>query len=483
MLHHTAKPATGELLNSFTEDNGQQIVHALVDGNERINCTKPLCHRWLVAYRNIWIRSLVQAVVAFVALSAPAQQQEPLDGSADLALLTTESENPANAPPIAYKSDNSGILGPVKPEDLTPLLSRLPETEFTSWLTRERIRLYGWVDGGYTYSSAGDGLLAVAPTPNRFGNEWLINGAWVIVDRVPAPEGWSWGFRSDFYAGSDAALLRPLNSFGPEGKHLGTDFRQLYFALHMPVLSKRGVDLQLGRQNLPIGYETLMAPYRPLYSMTYFWIYFQVAGTSATATWHATDRFDLLGGVVMNYNTIFKLRGRAPSYIGKFTYPIGATRKTTIIGTVYTGPEPVPATTGHIGSWQIVAELQVKHNWSPRIAQVFQVNGSWDDNDPAVRRTTSATHGFNTITTFHLDKMLDLNTRGEWFYDQHGVRTGVPGTFGETTVGVNVMPTRWISFRPELRGDFAAQPSYGHVGSAGHKQNELSAAFDVIFKF
>jgi hypothetical protein len=223
----------------------------------------------------------------------------------------------------------------VNPEALSPRLSDLWDTAVTRAFTKQRIRVYGWIDGGYTYSSAGDGLLSIvdgragtAPTPNRFGNEVILNGAWLITDRLPSKEGWDWGFRADFYAGSDAALLHPSNRFGPYSRHLATDYRQAYFSFHAPALSKGGVDVQIGRQNLPLGYETLMGPYRPLYSQTYYWIYFQVAATAAMATWHATDRLDLLGGVVLNYNTIYKLRGRAPAYIAKGAYSFGADKKT-----------------------------------------------------------------------------------------------------------------------------------------------------------
>jgi len=146
--------------------------------------------------------------------------------------------------------------------------------------------MYGWVDGGFTYASTGYGLLIDATTPNRFGNEFLLNRAWLITERLASKERWSWGFRTDFYAGSDAALLRPLNSFGPQGTHVGTDFRQAYLSLHTPGINDRGVDWAFGRQNVPTGYETLMAPYRPIYSESYFWIKYEVGSTSALATIH-----------------------------------------------------------------------------------------------------------------------------------------------------------------------------------------------------
>ena len=35
------------------------------------------------------------------------------------------------------------------------------------------IRSFGWVEGGYTGSSSGQGILSVQPRLNRFGNEFL----------------------------------------------------------------------------------------------------------------------------------------------------------------------------------------------------------------------------------------------------------------------------------------------------------------------
>lgn len=371
-------------------------------------------------------------------------------------------------------------LGSVNPENLTPLF---PERAATQWLAEHRVRAYGWLDGGYSYSSSGSGLLNVAPEPTRFSNEFLLNGAWMIVERPADTKNWSWGFRSDFYGGSDAALLRPLNNFGPQDKHMGTDFRQLFISAHLPVLSAKGVDLQLGRQNMPLGYETLMAPYRPLYSQTYFWINFQVAATAAVATLHPTNSVDLLGGTLIGYNTVFEMRGRAPDYITRITYRPGNSTRTTFLGSVFAGPKPAPIAAGHTDSWQTIAEAEARHTWTARYSQVFQASSSWASKDQKNQGGTSATHGASSIATYHLDKQLDVNLRGEWFYDVHGVHTGVAGQFGETTLGFGIMPARWLTFRPEARGDFSGQPSFGPVSAAVHRRNQLSAAFDVIFKF
>jgi hypothetical protein len=95
-------------------------------------------------------------------------------------------------------SDRKPFVSIIYPETLPPLL---PDSRMRDWLHRNRVRMYGWVDGGFTYASTGYGLLTDATTPNRFGNEFLLNGAWLITERLASKERWSWGFRTDFYAG------------------------------------------------------------------------------------------------------------------------------------------------------------------------------------------------------------------------------------------------------------------------------------------
>ncbi len=273
-----------------------------------------------------------------------------------------------------------------------------------------------------------------------------------------------------------------MPNFGPQGTHFGTDFRQAYLALHTPGINKLGIDWTFGRQNVPIGFETLMGPYRPMYSETYFWIHYEVGSTSALATLHPSGKLDVIGGVVMGYNTVFVLRGPAPSYLARVLFRPHGYKKTQLVATTFTGPEPVFATTGHVGTWQTVSELQARHVWTDRIAQIIQGHYAADVHDPATKKN-SATEGAFLITDFKIDPNLYLNTRGEWFADRHGVRTGAPGTFSEATLGLNYLPVPWINFRPEVRGDFGGQRSYRASQGGPATSNQVTVAFDVIIKF
>jgi hypothetical protein len=377
-------------------------------------------------------------------------------------------------------ADRKPFVGAIYPEDLPPLL---PESTARNWLHRNQVRAYGWADGGFTYSSSGYGQLAPAPIPNRFGNQFLVNGIWLIVDRPTAKRGWSWGFRSDFYAGADAALLRPMNSFGPGSTHFGTDFRQAYIALHTPGVNHRGIDWSLGRQNVPTGYETLMGPYRPMYSETHFWIRYEVGSTSALATLHPTAKLDVIGGVVLGYNTVFELRGRSPSYVGRVLYRPTGEKTTQFIATVYTGPQPFAATAGHVGTWQTLGEVQVRQTWTPRIFQVLQAHYAADVGDPAIGNRNASTQGAFAITAFKVDPKLYINTRLEWFSDPHGVRSGHAGSYGAATLGINYLPLSFVNFRPEIRGDFAGDQAFTASRGRGPVSNQLTVGFDVIFKF
>ncbi len=376
-------------------------------------------------------------------------------------------------------SDRKPFMSSLFPEDQEALLSINLRT--INWAVQHRICSFGWLDGGFMSIGNASGLVAEAPTPDRFSNQAMLNAAWLTVERSTT-EDLSWGFRADFYAGSDAALLRSLNSFGPQGPRWGTDFRQAYFLLHTPVLFSRGIDWTVGRINLPTGAETGLAPYQQLYSRGYFWIHDETGGTALLATLHANPTLDVVVGTVMGYGTLFELRGRAPSYIGRVLYHPEGNRKQQFIATLYSGPRPLAATQSHVGGWQTLSELRLRQVWSKRATQIFQAHYSVEADDPGNAHQSSATKGAFTITALRLSELASVHTRLEWFADPQGIRTAIPGNYGEATLGVTLAPKAWLEVRPEIRGDFAGQASFGAVDSTLRHRNQLSFAIELVAK-
>jgi len=383
----------------------------------------------------------------------------------------------------AQSTGTGTSLGPVLPEQVA-----FPSNPVSEWAADHDLRFFGWANGGYTWSSTGTGLLEVEPRANRFGDAWLLDQAALVVERPLSAEGnesWSWGFRSEFYMGADAALLHPLDALGPtDNPRFGTDFRQAYFSFHAPILSDGGVDFKLGRQYVPLGYETTMAPYRAMYSESYAWIYSQNgATTGATATIHVNPRLDVIGGVTLGVNSLFDFRGRAPCYIARGLYWLGSGRRTKLVGTYYTGPQPIAAAKGHIGKWQTEAELQLIHNVNRRLTLVSETNLGWDTRDPANNLHTSRWYGTYGMAVIHVLRRLDVNSRAEWFDDVDGSRIGKRGDYGETALGLNFMPAHSVNFRPEVRWDVAGSPVFGPTTASRLQSHQWTYALEMLVKF
>ena len=382
-------------------------------------------------------------------------------------------------------SESEAPLGPVLPENIQLTRSLLSPNALTDWAAAHRLRFFGWANGGYTWSSTGSGLLRVEPRENRFGNDFIGDQAAFVLERTLNEEGWSWGFRSEFYMGADAALLHPVNGFGPtDNPRFSTDFRQAYFSFHAPVLTDGGIDVKLGRQYVPLGYETTMAAYRPMYSLAYVWLYSQNgATTGAIATIHFNPRLDVIGGVTLCVNSLFELRGRAPCYIARGLYWLDSEKRTKLIGTFYTGPQPIAAAKRHIGNWQTEVELQLTHDVNRRLMLVSETNMGWDTRDPSNHLQTSKWYGTYGMGIIHVHRLLDVNSRAEWFVDSDGSRIGCRGHYGEITTGLNFMPTRMVNFRPELRWDIAGNPVFGPTSTLNPKSHQWSGAIEMLLKF
>jgi hypothetical protein len=150
--------------------------------------------------------------------------------------------------------------------------------------------------------------------------------------------------------------------------------------------------------------------------------------------------------------------------------------------TVYTGPEPLAATEGHVGNWQTLAEFQTRETWTPRLRQTFDISYTADPNDPANQMHNSASTDSFITTSYILTRSLALNNRLEWFNDPHGTTAAIPGTYSDAAAGVTIRPDSRIEFRPEVRGDFSGQPSFGSADSAIRHRDQLSFGVEVLIK-
>jgi hypothetical protein len=369
-------------------------------------------------------------------------------------------------------------LGPTPPEDVKLLMDR---TGLGNLLSPSGTRIFGWLDMGYTYSSTGPGPLSVETRENRFGNEFLLNELAFVLEKPLKQDDWSLGYNATFYAGADAALLRPEGGFVTTNPRFGADFRQLYISAHLPILTDGGVDVKAGRQGTIIGYESALAPYRPFYSNDYQWFYSQDgAWTGVLTNWHVNKQLDVLNGITFGANTFFTLRGTGPCYIGQVNYWVQEEKKTLLTASVHLGNQAIFSAPGFVGEFQTVVELRVQHEWSKYLTQIVQNNMGWETETPGVG--TTQWYGLYTILVYHASPKLDVNARIEWFDDPEGSRTGFRASYEEFTLGLDYHPRKCLSLRPEVRSDFADQRAFGH-GGVGRDHSQLTVAVDALFKF
>jgi Putative beta-barrel porin-2, OmpL-like. bbp2 len=369
-------------------------------------------------------------------------------------------------------------LGPTLPEDV-----KLFENIFGGCRKDcgPSCRLYGWIDAGYTYASTGPGLLTVEPRENRFGNEFLLNQAAIVLDKPLDPNQLSFGFNATFYAGADAALLRPEGGFTTTDPRFGADFRQLYVSAHLPVLTEGGVDVRAGRMGTIIGYESALAPYRPFYSNDYQWFYAQDgAFTGALATVHVNKQLDAIAGITMGANTFFTMRGDSPCFIGQVNYWTDEQKNTLLSASTYIGHYAIFAAPQFTSRQEedYTFELRVQHKFNRCLEMIIQ------SDDGFATEVPNAPHGgqwysLYDILIYHLNPCLDANGRAEWFLDNHGTRTGFATDYYELTLGLDYHPYKFLRIRPEARLDFADDP----VWRNGRDKTQLTLAVDGLLSF
>ena len=352
-----------------------------------------------------------------------------------------------------------------------------------NFLDTRSLRLFGWVEGGYTGTSTAPGLLSVQTRQNRFGDEYLLNQLGFTIQKTLSQDEFNTGFMVRYFAGADAALGAPKGgiSYPPSNPRFGQDFRDLYYSAHLPILTEGGMDVQVGRMNTIIGYNGFLSPYRPFYSSDYQFFYSQDgAFTGVLTNLHVSQQLDVWNGITLGANTFFTTRSQnSYCYIGQVNYWLTTEKRTRLTGSVYAGPDAIFAAPGMNGDFVTMVELRLQQNWSRYFTQVVQSNMGWDANTPV---GTGAWYGIYTIGIFHLNTDWDGLVRAEWFDDVGGTRTGFDTNYEAITLGLNWHPNSWIEFRPEIRGDFAGDPAFGGAGIAT-THRLLTGGVSTLIKF
>jgi hypothetical protein len=382
-------------------------------------------------------------------------------------------------------------------------------------IQNERTKIYGWLENSYTGNTNGvpRDRSNFSVFPNRLADSWQGNEYYFVVENpiYPSVDYVNFGYRVDTLFGNDWQFSKSYGLFDrafPNNHFAGVDLPQLYASMHLPILTRWGVDIQGGRFYSPAGFESVQAVKRPLLSVPYLFNYTPFTLFGVISTLHLSERVALYNGAVNGWDRWIDSRYKY-SYIGG----INATsrdNKTTFASFVIVGPDQLPRfapvnspflPTGvvtnttlqgrynpyYAGSFRTYMSNVVTHTWDAKLTEAAEVFFVHEQDVPGLGpggpthvNKESAWYGAAHWFLYQFNDKVTGVYRAEIFRDQDGAATGVADNFYEMTLGLVYKPKPWLWFRPEARYDWAQFHKPFNDGTRG---SQLTLAFDVIFQF
>jgi Putative beta-barrel porin-2, OmpL-like. bbp2 len=300
---------------------------------------------------------------------------------------------------------------------------------------------------------------------------------------------------------------------------------QLFGEVHLPFLTKGGIDVKGGRWYTLAGYEVVPATGRPLLSVPYMFNYGQpFTHTGVLTTWHITDKLNLYNGAINGWDRWIDINYQW-GYIGGFAWT-SKDEKTSLAFTTVWGPNQFPRflpanqqiyPTGYVNIPSVAGLVNpgyhrndrtlfttvLTHKWNNKLTQVMETDQGMERSVPGLGATyvngvplNAAPHDENwySFGNWFLynfsDKVMGV-WRSEVFWDEAGGRTAklagrtiqtkpIGDRYYEMTLGAQIKPYEWLWIRPEARYDWSQyHPAYNN----DTRKSQLTLAFDVILLF
>jgi hypothetical protein len=350
------------------------------------------------------------------------------------------------------------------------------------------IRTYGYVEGGFTGRlSGGQKILPARLFDSQRPNNAHLQQLRLTIDRpYDAAKNFDVGFRWDGLFGGDARFTRSLGMFPRsvnESSDEYADMPQFYLQSWLKTGAESGLEITAGKFVTTHGAEAIDAVGNPLFSHSYLFNYaIPFTHTGVKVAYVVNPQMTVYVAAVEGWD-VFEDNNRAWSEMAGAVFSskeqIGGHARTTLALNVITGPEQAD----NVSNYRTVSDLTLTHWWTEAFSQTVNFDYGTEHGATAVG---GAAHwyGVANYLTFVCNEYLSPTWRVEWFRDPDGVRTGTAANYYENTFGVAITPMpkhpvfKNLSVRPELRWDWADRPAFG-----GDRFNQLTAGFDIIFKF
>ena len=410
----------------------------------------------------------------------------------------TTSSAAVNAPTVAEQA----AAGPLETNYLERFLG----------IQDSPVKIYGWLENSFTGNTdgrpRGDSNFSVFP--NRLADQWQGNQYYLVFERtLNQNDVVNFGGRFDILFGNDWQFTKSYGLFDRafrNGSFAGLDLPQMFLEVHLPILTKNGLDIRGGRFYSPAGFENAQAIKRPLLSVPYLFNYTPFTFVGMLATLHLDERTNLYAGTVNGWDRWIDQNYHFGAITGiNHNFRNGKTSLTSIL---ITGPDQLPRfapanspflPTGVItntvlqgknnpyyaGNYRTYLSNVLVHNYNDKLTEAVEVFFVHETNVPGLGPNgtvakESAWYGACHWFLYQMTPKVQGVLRTEIFRDNNGAATGSADNYYEATLGFVYKPRPWLWVRPEARFDRA---QYNHPFENGTRSSQGTLAFDVIIQF
>ncbi|WP_231118851.1 outer membrane beta-barrel protein [Oecophyllibacter saccharovorans] len=288
-----------------------------------------------------------------------------------------------------------------------------------------------------------------------YANEPMLNQIALTITKPvdPIGDGYGLGFNFQLIYGSDARIYEIA---GISDRWMGTEYEltptEANVALHMPWLTKGGLDGQIGILMAPMGVEVLNPAQRAFYTLAYtseYSVPFEHVG--AYFQWHV-GAWQVLFGIDAGNQVSFgkgNNNGRPDGYFGFSGQPSDTV---TVNGLFRVGPEDAWRTLGPAvahSAQRFWYDLNASWQITPRWSVTGELNHVYDE---GIKDNTWSAVGWGSYAA---TPTLSFNARAEVYRDQTGgFVTQFPGntSYMRSILG---RPARTLSAPPTTYGDLS----------------------------
>jgi hypothetical protein len=407
--------------------------------------------------------------------------------------------SPLNSPPFPnsdWSYGGSPEIG-VPDTNVPPLMEALDGGSNGKAWEQSRIKVYGWVEGSFNFSTSHDSNYPSAY--DIFANRPEFDQAVLYIERIPdsvQTDHFDWGFHLSGLYGTSYRFTTNLGYFSSQllddHHQYGFDPVLEYVDFYIPQVAE-GLNLRVGRFISIPGIEAQLAPNNYDYTHSLLYAVDPFTDTGILGTLRFNDRWLLQLGLTASHDVAPWTPDAKPSATVCVSY------------TFHQGNDNVyPCANGINSGRYAYNNLQMYDNtWYHKFnAQWHMATEAWymyQRDVPSVSGPLKPEKGTNGAVCAagqvrclapewaavnYVEREISaknfISIRTDFLDDLKGQRTGVKDRYAEETLMWGHWVGSTILFRPELRFDHAFdRRAYNN----GTRQSQFQLAMDVIFKF